>query len=171
MNGVALRDELERTAVRWPLATAAKVDTFVKGRVAALAGVQSRRVLAAAQAELCNRALRRFFELLYDQTPGGRYANIGPAGRVRIAAPWSRRQYAAYGLTDHGSRILRSIFVHQLSARPPMRRPLEVEGGAWFVNLRKFPDLAAALAWLDQWPVSADLWLEHADSLPRRGRG
>jgi hypothetical protein len=172
MNGSGgLVHQLEQTAARWPMAAAAQLDTFVKRAVSDAAAVQSRRVLASAQAELCNRALRRFLELLYDETPGGRLANISPDGRVLIAAPWSRRQYAAYGLTDHGGRVLRSIFVRQLAALPSWTRPLHLDGKQWHVNVRKYPDLPAALAWLDRWPVTPDVWLAANDAMPRRGRG
>lgn len=169
-NGIALRDELERTVVRWPVAAAAKVDAFVKRSVADAAGVQSRRVLAAAQAELCNRALRRFFELVFDQTPGGRFANVAEDGRVIIPTPWSRRQYAAYGLTDHGGRVLRRVFLLELSNTAPFLHPLLLSRGQWCVNLRKYGDLAAALAWLDRHQVTADTWLAVNDAMPRRGR-
>ena len=170
MNGNGLVHELERTTARWPAASAAKLDAFVKRAVADAAAVQSRRVLATAEAELCNRAMRRFIELLFDATPGGRFANIGAGGRVLIPAPWSRRQYAAYGLTDHGGRVLRSIVVRVLDGLPTWSALLYLDGGQWRVNVRKYPDLPAALAWLDKWPVTADAWLAANDALPRRGR-
>ena len=103
ISGTALHDELERTTQRWPVATMAKVDKFVKAAVGDAAAVQSRRVLAAAQAELANRAMRRFVELLYDETEGGANLwNVGDGGRVLIPTPWSRTRHASYGLTDHG---------------------------------------------------------------------
>ena len=169
-NGVAFRDELERTAQRWPAAAAAKVDAFVKRSVADAAALQSRRVLAAAHAELCNRALRRFLELVFDQTPGGRLANIGDGGRILIPTPWSRRQHAAYGLTDHGGRVLRVLFLGELNNTASWAQPLYLERGQWCVNLRKYGDLAAALAWLDRHQVTADTWLAVNDAMPRRGR-
>jgi hypothetical protein len=169
MNGNGMVKDLERTSARWPAAAAAKVDTFVRRRVGAAAEVQSRRVLAGAQAELGNRALRRFFELLYDETATGRLCNLGDGGRILIAAPWSRTRHAAYGLTDHGGRVLRACLMAQLQALPTFASPLFLAGGRWHVNLRKYADLAPALAWLDKWPISADAWLRANDSLPRRG--
>ena len=169
MNGNGLVHDLERTSARWPLAAAAKVDAFVKQKVAAAAGVQSRRVLAGAQAELCNRALTRFFELLFDETATGRLCNLGDGGRIRIPTPWSRTRHADYGLSDHGGRVLRSVVMQQLGSLPTFASPLYLDDGAWHVNLRRFADLPAALAWLGKHPVTADAWLLANDALPRRG--
>lgn len=173
MNGNGLVKDLERTSARWPAATAARVDKFIKQKVGDAAGVQSRRVLAAANAELANRALHRFFELLYDETADGVLCNIGEEGRVLIPAPWSRTRHDAYGLTDHGARVLRSIMTARLAAMPWRFQVMHLDAaaGRWRVNLKHYGNLAAALGWLDQWPVTADLWLKHNDAMPRRGRG
>lgn len=95
-NGKQLVGELERTAARWP-AAAAKVDKFVRAKVEQAASVQSRRVLAGAQAELCNRALRCFLELCYEETEAGTLCNLGVGGVV-LPSPWSRTKHADYGL-------------------------------------------------------------------------
>ena len=170
MNGNGLVRDLERTSARWPLATAARVDKFMRGKVAAAAGIQSRKVLAAASAELGNRALQRFVELLYDETDGGRLANLGDGGRILIPAPWSRTRHRAYGLSDHGARVLRSIITAKLDAMPPRYRLLTCEGGRWYLNM-EFGSLGAGLGWLrSRGKVSPDDWLRANDALPRRGR-
>ena len=170
MNGNGLVKDLERTAQRWPVASAARVDKFVRGAVGAAAAVQSRRVLAGAQAELCNRALRRFVELLYDETDGGRLVNLGGGGRILIPAPWSRTRHAAYGLTDHSRRVLRGVLVAKLDVLPPRYRLLTCEAQSWYVNLDSYGNVGAALGWLRKHTFTADDWLKHNDAMPRRGR-
>ena len=173
MNGNGLVHDLERTSTRWPVASAARVDRFIKQKVGDAATVQSRRVLAAANAELANRALRRFFELLYDETADGALCNLGQDGRVLIAAPWSRTRHAAYGLTDHAARVLRSVITARLAAMPWRFQimHLDADSGRWCVNLKHYGNLPAALDWLAQHgAVTSDLWLKHNDAMPRRGR-
>jgi hypothetical protein len=168
-NGLAYHDELKRTSQRWPVATAAKVDRFLRDSIGDAAAVQSRRVLAAAQAELDNRALRRFCEMLYEERRTGELWNVGDGGQILIPTPWSRTRYAAYGLTDHGGRVLRSIMVWRLGALPAYRRWLELDGGRWYLNLRYYGTHQAAKEWMREWAITGDLWLEHNDRLPRRG--
>lgn len=170
MNGNGLVKDLERTAARWPVASAAKVDRFVKDKVSAAAAVQSRRVLAVAQAELCNRAMRRFVELLYDETDAGRLVNLGDNGRILIPAPWSRTRHRAYGLSDHSRRVLRAVLLAKLQAVAPRYRLLTCEGRQWYVNLDSFGNGGAAAGWLrSRGTVTADDWLKHNDAMPRRG--
>lgn len=172
-NGSALVGELERTVARWPAASAAKVDSFIKRQVGAAAEVQSRRLLAAAHAELCNRALGRFVELCYDETEAGTLCNLGVGGVVlnHLPVPWSRTRYADYGLTDHGGRVLRVLLVTQLERQAPSRRLLRYAAGKWMVNLTAYPHLAAAQAWLQGCAtITADQWLRANDGLPRRGK-
>ena len=170
MNGNGLVRDLERTSARWPLATAAKVDRFVKNKVGAAAEVQSRKVAAAAQAELANRAMRRFVELVYDETSEGVLCNLGDGGRVLLPAPWSRTRHRAYGLSDHGARVLRIIITAKLDAMPAKYRLLTCEGGRWYLNM-EFGSLGAGLGWLrSRGKVSPDDWLRANDALPRRGR-
>lgn len=169
-NGKPLVGELERTAQRWPLAAAAKVDKFVRREVQHAAEIQSRRVLAAAQAELCNRALARFIELCYDETESGTLANLGVGGVVLLPTPWSRTRHASYGLTDHGARLLRLLLLQQLDRQPPPRQLLVYGAGRWVINLRRYPHLAAAQTWLAATQITPDAWLRANDGLPRRGR-
>lgn len=138
--------------------------------VADSAAHQSRRVIAAANAELCNRAVGSFLAQLYDETADGVLCNLAVGGRIIIATPWSRTQHAAYGLTDHGARVLRAVIAEQLQRLPFSRTLLWLERGRWHLNLRYYGSLAAAQTWLHEWPVTADAWLRHNDALPRRGR-
>ncbi len=170
MTTIALHDDLQRTVKRWPAATAANVDQFVRSRVNQAAAVQSGRILATANAELANRALTRFIELLYDGA-GGTLYNVAVDGRIKIAAPWSRTRYADYGLSDHGARVLRSVITWRLAQLPSKHQLLWCNGSRWFLNLARFPDLAAAGAWLGQFPVTPELWHSHNETLPRRRRG
>lgn len=171
VNGKALAGELQRTAQRWPVASAAKVDKFVRSKVQHAAEIQSRRVLAAAHAELCNRALRSFIEKLYEETEGGLLPNLGIDGRIDIPTPWSRTRYGGYGLTDHGGRVLYAIIVGKLDRLQPAWRLLHFQRGRWYLNLESYPRQEAALGWLRRYGITADQWLAANDRLPRRGKG
>jgi len=170
MKTPALHDELRRTTERWPRAAAANVDRYVRARVTQVTAVQSQRVLATANAELANVALTRFAELLYDGSPERLY-NVDADGRILIPCPWSRTRYAAYGLTDQGSRILRSIIVTRLAQLPSKRQWLYMDGRVWCVNLRHYPTAEMARQWIQEFGVTPTLWAAHADALPARGKG
>ncbi len=170
MKTPALHDELRRTTERWPKAAAASVDRHVRGWVAETVAVQSQRLLATANAELANLALTRFAELLYDGAPE-RLFNVDPSSRILIPCPWSRTRYAAYGLTDQGSRILRSIVVTRLAQLPSKRQWLYMDGRVWCVNLRHYPTAELARQWISEFGVTAALWSTHAEAMPARGKG
>jgi len=167
----ALHAQLERTSASWPTATTAKVDRFVRGKIAEAAQAQSRRVIAEAKVELVTRALRRFFELVFDGDDGLLY-NVDPAGRLKIPTPWSRGRHTSYGLTDGDSRVLRAWLIWRLGQLPSRYKILwyDVESLRWHVNRRRFPDLVAAFAWLDEFGPTATQWEAHTRRLPRRGQ-
>lgn len=168
-NGTALHRELQDTVTRWPLAAGAKVNQFARQRLDTATTVESRRLIATAQCELAQRALLRFCGLLYEPR-GDAFWNIADDGRILIACPWSRTQHGAYGLTDHGGRILRSLVVARLAGMPFKYQWLVLKGRFWYVNQARFPDLASAEAWLAEYGPTPQLWQKHADALPRRGQ-
>lgn len=168
----ALHDELNRVTAAWPVAASAKVSNWSRSKLAEVAQAQSRRVLAEARAELSQRAMRRFLALVYDGAPHVWY-NVNPTGRIVVPAPWSRRHYAAYGLTDPASRVLR-VHVVDVVASLPGRRALfwyDDAAGFWHLNRGGFPELTHALGWLDgPGKMTAARYQAIADSQPRRGQ-
>lgn len=170
MNGTALHDELKRTSGRWSVAATAKVDGFVRERVRAAAALQGRRVVATAHAELAQRALVRFVQLLYDAGAGGRLYNVAQDGRIRIPVPWSRVHHADYGLTDRDGRILYSMVSWRLEQLPSRHQLMWRNGRWWILNLARFPTHDQAGAWLAQFPITPELWDEHAGKVPQRGQ-
>lgn len=169
MTGTALHDELKRTAARWPVAASAKVEGFVRERLAAAAAVQGRRVVATARAELAQRAMQRFLEVLYD-SDAGRLYNVSRNGQLRIPVPWSRRRHSDYGLTDRESRVLASIITWRLQQLPSKHQLLFYDGRRWVLNLARFPTHESAAAWLTQFSITPALWDEHTSRVPQRGR-
>jgi hypothetical protein len=168
----ALHDELNRVSAAWPVATSAKVSNWSRQKLGEVAQAQSRRVLAEARAELMQRAMRRFLALVYDGAPHVWY-NVSGTGRIVVPVPWSRRQHAAYGLTDPDSRVLR-VHVVDVVASLPGRRSLlwyDDAAGFWHLNRGGFPELAQALNWLDgPGRMTAARYMAIASTQDRRGR-
>ncbi len=165
-----LIQEITGAVDRWSVASGAVVERYTRERLADAAAVESRRLVATAQAELANRAMVRFAELLYDADNGRLYNIRRETGRILIPMPWSRSKCHSYGLTDHASRILRSIVVANLDGSPSSLRWLRLAGGQWHVDLRRFPSVATANEWVLKFAITPTIWLRHADALPRRGR-
>ena len=170
VTGSGLLQEITATVDRWSLASGAAVEQFTRQRLGDAAALESRRLVATAQAELANRAMVRFVELLYDADNGRLYNIRSETGRILIPMPWSRSRCYDYGLTDHAGRILRSIVTTTLASAPARYRWLSLAGGQWHVDLVRYPTQTAVSEWLTKFAITSTLWLTHADALPRRGR-
>lgn len=170
VTGSGLLQELTATVDRWSVASGAVVEQFTRQKLGDAAALESRRLVATAQADLANRAMTRFAELLYDADNGRLYNIRIETGRILIPMPWSRSRCYDYGLTDHAGRILRSIVVSALANAPARLRWLALVGGQWHVDVVRYPTQATANEWLTKFAVTSTLWLTHADALPRRGR-
>ena len=65
----------------------AHVDAFVRDKLGAAATEEGLRVVAVAQAELAQRAVERWLELLYTDS---RFNLRTVDNQIRLAPPWSR---------------------------------------------------------------------------------
>lgn len=142
-----LHDDLRATVDAWPVAATAAVRGWARERVREAAEVNSRRVIAEAKAELANRALWRFAELVYDGAPALWY-NVSLTGRIDVPTPWSRSRCYDYGLSDVAGRLLRVHIVGVLESLPERRRLFWFDGQYWHLNRGTFPALSQAQEWL-----------------------
>ncbi len=124
----------------------AHVDAFVRDKLGQAATEEGLRVVAAAQAELAQRAVERWLELLYTDA---QFNVRAVDGQIRLAPPWSRTRRVNYHLTEPQARTLRFIVVDLLAMLPERRRLFWYDATArrWVLNQRNFPTLDAALAW------------------------
>jgi hypothetical protein len=124
----------------------ARVDEHASGKIIKIAEEQSLRVYHAAVADLAQRAIERWIELLYD-TDGGIWWNVREDGLVKKAPPWSRSRRRAYGLSEPQARLLRRI-VGDLAVGPPRQLYYYVKAHQrWALNRSRFPTVDAALEW------------------------
>ncbi len=124
----------------------AHADAFVRDKLGAAATEEGLRVVATAQAELAQRAVERWLELLYVDA---RFNLRTVDNQIRLAPPWSRSRRVNYQLTEPQARLLRWVIVETLAALPARRRLFWYDAGAtrWALNREKFPTLGDALAW------------------------
>lgn len=146
----------------------ARIDQHASGRIIRMAEQQSLRVVHAAQADLAQRAVERWLELLYD-TRDDIWWNVRSDGLVRLAPPWSRSRHGAYGLSEPQARLLRRI-VGELVGQLPERRQLyfylELHQ-RWALNRNRFQTLAAALEWQRSvGAITAPMWHEFSVKFP-----
>jgi hypothetical protein len=126
----------------------ARIDQHASGRIIKLAEEQSLRVVHEAMADLAQRGIEHWLELLYD-VQGSVWWNVRADGMVLKAPPWCMSRRAAYGLSQPQARLLR-IIVIDLIAHLPVTRQLYYylpQHKRWAVNRSRFPTLALALEW------------------------
>jgi len=126
----------------------ARIDAHASGKLVQMAEAESLRVVAAAQADLAQRSIERWLELVYDQRDGI-WWNVREDGMIRLAPPWSRSRRKSYGLSEPQARLLYRI-VTDLRAHLPERRWLYWYSPAhqrYVLNRSRFPTLANALEW------------------------
>lgn len=126
----------------------ARIDRHVSGRMAQAAEAESLRVLHAAQADLAQRAVERWIELLYDQRDGV-WWNVRADGLIKLAPPWSMSRRTSYGLSEPQARLLRRI-TRDITANLPEHRRLyfyATQHQRYVLNRRRFPALDAAMDW------------------------
>jgi hypothetical protein len=144
----------------------ARVDEHASGKIIKIAEEQSARVYHAAVADLAQRAIEKWLELLYD-TEGGVWWNVREDGLVKKAPPWSRSRRRSYGLSEPQARLLRCI-VGDLAVGPPRQLYYYIKPHQrWALNRVRFPTLAAALEW-QRGPgrISANLWHTYSVKYP-----
>lgn len=142
----------------------ARIDQHASGHLSRMAEQQSLRIVAAAQADLAQRACERWIETIYDGALQNVWWNVRDDHLIKLAPPWSRSRRTSYGLSEAQSRLLRRIVVDLVDAMPERRQLYwyvpEVQ--RWFLNRRFFPTVEGALEW-QRGPgeITAVLWYSY----------
>jgi hypothetical protein len=126
----------------------ARIDQHASGRMKKQAAVESQRVVHEAMADLAQRDIEHWLELLYD-VQGGGWWNVREDGMAIQAPPWCMSRCAAYGLSQPQARLLR-IIVGDIVDRLPLTRQLYYylpQHKRWFINRSRFPTPESALEW------------------------
>lgn len=126
----------------------ARVDNHASGKLAQLAEDQSLRVIHAAQADLAQRAVERWLELIYDGSPDV-WWNVRDDHMIKKAPPWSRSRRRSYSISEPQARLLRRIVIDLVGGLSDRRQLYWYVPAAqrWYLNRRFFPTAAAALEW------------------------
>lgn len=143
-------------------ATNAKVAGYGTRKLSERAELESRRVVAAAAADLAQTALERWIKLLYHRSEDGQiWYNVRTDHMIWLAPPWSRSRYSAYGLTEPQARLLLRIrkecfdTLHismQLYVYSPVHQ-------RFFLNRHKYPTLDLAIRWQQTTgAITTDMW-------------
>lgn len=140
-NGIA-----KHFAERLPSITDAVLRNGRK-RTAESAQSLSRKGAMKASAELCNAAMSRLIELLYEVDDTGLRANVDLTGRLLIPAPWGD-SYQRYGLRATEAAVL-GLHVRKLSehATVPPLLIYDEEIRAWLLNADYATQAAATAYW------------------------
>jgi hypothetical protein len=151
-------------------ATNARVAGYGTRRMAERAEVESRRVVAAAAAQLAQAALERWISLLYHRSDDGRtWYNVRSDNMIWLAPPWSRSKCGAYRLSEPQARLLLRIRQDNIDPLPERMRlyiysPVHQR---FFLNRHRFQELAAALEWQRTvGAVTTDMWHEFNEKYP-----
>ena len=116
--------------------------------VGRIAEEQGLRVVAAAQADLAQRSVERWIELLY-QSDNGVWYNVREDGLIWLAPPWSRTRRKHYGLSEPQARLLLRYVRELLDALPDQRRLYYYlsDYQRYALNRHRFPTVQDALHW------------------------
>lgn len=151
-------------------ATNAKVAAYGTRKMAEKAEIESRRVVAAAAAQLAQSALERWIELLYHRSADGRtWYNVRQDNMIWLAPPWSRSRCGAYRLSEPQARLL--LRIRQDNIDPlPERMQLYIYSPVhqrFFLNRHRFPTVEAALEWQRTvGAITTDMWHEFNQKYP-----
>lgn len=158
---IALKQTVDELAGRRDVAASASPKNFVAAGVRRAAERNSMRLIAQANADVMNDALRRFVALLYEQE-GGIWFNVDDVGRILIPTPWSRAKHTEYGLTDTSHRVLRRIIAAHNESTPAGHQLIFYVGQydrSWYLNRRHYPTIAHANGWLDRYAITPEAWI------------
>lgn len=140
----------------------ATVDAYARQREGIAADALNRLATEQRYVVACQDALLRLAELCYVKA-GNRYVNIDNlTWRILINVPWSSSGCALYGLRHWEARTLGNIIMARCSGRGA---PLFDYGARrWHLNAGDYPNIEAAIAYLDKRRLTVDEWLTFADA-------
>lgn len=132
-----------------------------------LSELPTRRGVATRAVERIIAALSLFIELLYAPDDDGRLCNVDAAtGKILAPTPWGSANYKRYNLQRTDADIIRKKLSSDATS------PFALRNNRWHLNLRDYPDAAAAKAWLfsSGWTLRAYRALHAEVRKERRGK-
>lgn len=151
-------------------ATNAVVAGYGTRKMGERAEIESRRVVAAAAADLAQAALERWISLLYHRSDDGQtWYNVRSDNMIWLAPPWSRSRCGAYRLSEPQARLLLRIRQDNIDPLPERMRlyiysPVHQR---FFLNRHRFQTLESALEWQQTvGAVTTDMWHEFGEKYP-----
>lgn len=169
-NVICTANTLTQLGTRTLEATNARVAGYGTRRMAERAEVESRRVVAAAAAQLAQAALERWISLLYHRSEDGRtWYNVRSDNMIWLAPPWSRSKCGAYRLSEPQARLL--LRIRQDNIDPlPERMQLYIYSPVhqrFFLNRHRFVTVESALEWQRTvGAITTDMWHEFGEKYP-----
>jgi len=137
----------------------------------------SRLARAKASAELVNEALAAVIWLAYEALASGEPVNVDPAtGDLLIAAPWSSRNYDAYGLRRSEGDVLRRYLleIQRRAAKGRLSHPplfaFDEVSRRWTLNRADYPTFEDAEGWLDKFQLTPEAWLKWMQHVRKQRR-
>lgn len=168
-NVIDVTKSIAELSARTLAAGQARIDQHASGHLSRMAEQQSLRIVAAAQADLAQRACERWLETLYDGADANTWWNVREDHMIRLAPPWSRSRRTSYGLSEPQARLLRRIMIDLVTAMPERRQLFwyDAPSQRYYLNRRFFPTLPGALEW-QHGPgrVTAVLWYSYGTRHP-----
>ena len=154
------------TLSRAQSATGVDVRPHVQQRMADATAALSRVGMAVAAAELCNAALQRLAELVYERDVDGGMPNVSGAGRIEIPVPMAKLGHTYFGLRRNEQAVLRCILVARMDrTTPPALFVYNADDRRWYANLSAYPTLTAAIDHLQTWAIGSREYRRHHDRI------
>lgn len=152
----ALKSHIDDRSRRTRRAQTVQFRDAARTKTRGTASTLSRRLLFEADAELCNAALVRFIDLLYDADASGTLWNVSAVGKIERATPWSSKGHKEYALTDPLYRVFRIALVERLTGDRFDLLMYVPEYRSWFLNFRAYKTREDAERWIAQNRLTAD---------------
>lgn len=173
---------LKLTDRKKEMRTAPGPSHYVAQRIADAAESLSLAGTLAARVELCNEALCKLVELVYQADADNRAANVDLVSlRLLIPVPWGSRGWKRWGLRAHEGLVMRAIMLgRQANWQQGQVAPLFVydpAGRYWTLNALDHPRIDNARAWLKanvitlgEWRKALKQYQNDAQTLSKRRR-
>ena len=164
-----MTDITKFTAQKVTIATA-RAQRHTQKAVLTAASSLSRAGRARANAEVCNEAIVRLLNLLYEYDPDiDDFPNIDSAtGRILIYVPWSFHNHKRWGLRVLQADVLRDyllrlqvLFESGKQSTPPVFL-FDRYARRWELNIHDYPKLGQALAYFEKREITAKLFARYA---------
>ncbi len=150
-----LRARVVSVATQATAVAAADITPF-ETRLQTKADDLARGAMYQVTANLLVTALRRLIDAAFERV-GAMPVGMDPDGRLLVAAPWSKRSHARYGMARHQADLLREVVNTWQAAHvagtfttPPVFVRDDLTG-KWYVNVTTYQTADAGYAALGKW--------------------